>query len=76
MHAPVCIDVEDFNELVTAIGIVVAANALEELLDTDIGADDGIEDPFEAEVGYAFGALFEGVEAANLDCARWRKAFT
>lgn len=35
--------------------------------DIDVGADDGVEDPFEAEIGDAFEGGAEGVDAADGD---------
>ncbi|KAK4670341.1 LOW QUALITY PROTEIN: uncharacterized protein QC763_0041790 [Podospora pseudopauciseta] len=50
VHPPPGIDVENGDELVTTVGVLVPADGAEELVDADVGADDGVEDPFQAEV--------------------------
>jgi hypothetical protein len=75
MHAPAKIYIEDFHELVATVWEVVAANGGEESGHVNIGADDGIEHPFYAEICHAFKAVFEGVHAADYDCPRGSEAF-
>lgn len=53
---------------------MVSTHALEELLDTNVGAYDGVQDPFQAEVCDAVGVFFEGIQAADFDGAGGCKA--
>jgi len=46
---------------------VVPAHGGKERRDIDVGADDGVEHPFEAEIGDAFKGGAEGVDAADGD---------
>jgi len=65
VHAPPQVDVEDTDELVAAVGVVRAADGGEESGHVDVGAYDGVEDPFDAEVGHAGEGVGEGVEGGD-----------
>ena len=54
---------------------MVAPHGGEEGGDINVGTDDGIQDPFETEVGDAFQAVFEGVVARDGDGRGWGKTF-
>ncbi|KAJ6438575.1 microsomal signal peptidase subunit [Purpureocillium lavendulum] len=74
VHAPVGVDVEHGDELIATGGEGVAADGAEQLDDANVVADDGVEDPFEAEVGDALERLLEGVDAADGDGVAGREA--
>ena len=74
MHAPADVDVEDPDELVAPGGVMRAADGVKEGGDVDVGADDGVEDPFEAKVRYPFEAGGEGVDARDGDRGGGREA--
>ena len=67
MHAPCEIDVKHLNKLIPSLRVVLAANGVEEGNDVDIGANDGVQDPLEAEVSDALETLLERVDACNGD---------
>jgi hypothetical protein len=75
MHPPPQIDVQNADERVPARRVVVPADGGEEFRNRDVGADDGIQDPFEAQVGGVFQAGAEGVDAADEDGRVRRQAF-
>jgi hypothetical protein len=75
VHPPAEVDVEDADEFSPTFGIVLPADGVEEGGDVDVGADDGVEHPFEAEVGDAFEAFFEGVDARDGDGGGGGEAF-
>lgn len=75
MHAPAEVDVENGDEFVLAGRVVSAPDRVEQGGDVDVGADDGVEHPFEAEVGDAFEAFFEGVDAGDGDGGGWGEPF-
>lgn len=67
VHAPVDVDVEHMDELVAAVGVGVTADGAEELIDANVSAHNGVQDPLEAKIGDALEALLEGVDAADRD---------
>ena len=67
MHAPADVDVEDADELVAAGGVVRPADGVQEGRHVDVGPHDGVEGPFQAEVGHPFETGGEGVDAADGD---------
>ncbi|KAI1006767.1 hypothetical protein K3495_g1457 [Podosphaera aphanis] len=75
VHTPIQIDVEHANQLILAVGVVIAADGLQELPDADVSAHDRIQDPLKAEIGDALEAVFEGVEAADADGIGGREPF-
>ena len=54
---------------------MVPADGGEEGRDVDVGAHDGVQDPFQAEVGYALKAVFEGVDAGDGNGGGWGETF-
>ena len=74
MHPPLEVDVENGDQLITAGGIVVSTHRGKERWDVDIGADDGIQDPFKAEVSDAFETFLERVDTRYGDGVVWREA--
>lgn len=76
VHAPRQVDVKDVDELVAAFRVVLSADGVEQCDHVDVGADDGVQDPFQAEVGYAFEAVLERVDAGDRDGVRGGHAFT
>ena len=44
---------------------MVPADRLEEFANSNVVSHNGVEDPFETEVGDAFKTVFEGIDAAN-----------
>lgn len=75
MHAPPQVDVEDVHELGAAVGEGAAADAVEQGGHVDVGAHDGVEDPFETQVGDALEAGGEGVDAGDGDGVGGGEAF-
>jgi hypothetical protein len=69
VHAPAQVDIKDAYELVAALRVVVAADGGQQRGHVDICAHDRVEHPFETEVGYAFEAHLEGVDACDGDGA-------
>lgn len=76
MHAPTEINVKDLDEFVATSGIGVSPNTGEESRDIDVGADDWVEDPFDAEIRYASEIRGEGVEAVDGDGVSRGKTFS
>lgn len=74
VHAPARVNVQEGDELVAPRGEGVAANGGEQRGDVDVGAHDGVEDPFGAEVRDAFEARGEGVDAGDKDGAAGAEA--
>jgi hypothetical protein len=72
MHAPSEIDVQDTDQCVAARGEVIASDGGQELRDRNIGANDRVEDPFQAKVGHIFEASSEGIDARDGDGAAGR----
>lgn len=73
-HAPGRVDVQHVHELVAARGVGIAADGAQELVDANVGAHDGVEDPLEPQVGDALEAVLEGVDARDGDGVGGREA--
>ena len=67
MHAPLQVNVQHRDQLIAPLRVRVAADGAQQLPHADVGAHDGVQDPFEPEVGHAREVLFEGVEAGDGD---------
>lgn len=67
MHAPSEINIENIDKFIASFWISVAANRCKESRYVDVGPDNAVEDPFDAEVGDALEAFFEGVFVRNRD---------
>lgn len=74
VHAPVGVNVKHQDKLLATLRVRVAADGGQQLIDTNVGADDGVQDPFEAKVGDALQALFEGIDTADGDGVTGGKA--
>lgn len=68
MHAPSQINVKNIDKFIASFWIGVAADGCKESRYIDVGPDNAVEDPFDAEVGDALEAFFEGVFVCNCDC--------
>lgn len=62
------------HQLVATFRVGVAADGAQELVDADVGAHDGVEDPLEPEVGDALEPVLEGVDARDGDGVGGREA--
>lgn len=51
VHPPVDVDIEDTDQLVSACGVCIAADAGEEFVDVDVVAHDWVQDPFYSPTG-------------------------
>ena len=76
MHAPTEINVEDLDEFVATSGIGVSPNTGEESRHIDVGADDWVEHPFNAEIRDASEICGERVEAVDGDGVSRSKTFS
>jgi hypothetical protein len=69
VQVPAQVDVENFDQLVAALRVVVAADGLQQLRHGNVGADDWVQHPFQSKIGDAFEAGGERIAAADVDCA-------
>lgn len=67
MHSPSEVNVEDVDEFISTVGVVFSADGIEEDGDGNVGADDGVQDPFQAQIGNAFETGRKRVDAGNCD---------
>lgn len=51
MHPPVDVDIEDTDQLVSARGVCIAADAGEKFVHVDVIAHDRVQDPFCSPAG-------------------------
>ena len=75
MHPPAHINVQQVDQFISPLGVGVSADGREQRGDGDVRADNGVEDPFQPEVGYSSEVVREGVEGTNCDCGRWGQPF-
>jgi hypothetical protein len=67
VHAPVGVDIEHSYELISTLGVSIATDGAEKLIDTNIVANNGVEDPLEAEISDTLETLLEGINSADGD---------
>ncbi|KAK0330186.1 hypothetical protein LTR94_033821, partial [Friedmanniomyces endolithicus] len=65
VQPPTQIHIQNPDQFVPAARVVVPAYTAQELRDRDVRAHDGVQHPFEAEVGYPGDLGGEGVDAAE-----------
>jgi hypothetical protein len=53
VHVPVKVNVENFEQPVTALSVAPAADRVEEVRNDNVGTNDGIRAPFRAEINDA-----------------------
>lgn len=68
MHSPIQIDVENLDQFVSSLGVMCASYRREELANSNVGSYDGVQHPFETEIGYTDERVLEGIKAGDGDC--------
>ena len=76
MHAPSKVDVENLDEFVASLGVRISTHGTKQRWNIDVGADDGVQYPFGAEVCNTAEISGERVETIDGDGISWSEAFT
>ena len=67
MHTPIGVDVEHTDQLIPAVRVGVTTHGTKQLIDANVGPDDGVQYPLKTEVGDALETMLERVDTADGD---------